>query len=73
VLYYFFEQECKGEKGVRLKYFNDVKKRITQLAADLGNSAYLDNWYDISSIRRELKDLVVEDKTKEWYIAKEDI
>ncbi len=55
VLFYFIDDESKNEGDT----MNRTKKIIAQLAADLGNLALLNNWYDISKIdKSKLKSLV---------------
>ena len=59
VLYYFVDEESKEDKGEILRKMNSTKKLIIQLAADLGNIALLNDWYNISKIKKsKLKSLV---------------
>jgi len=72
VLYYFIEQEAMRDTGETLKYMDQVKKRIIELAVDLGNLAYLDNWYN-KEVEGELKELVECDEKTGHYTPKKDI
>lgn len=59
VLYYFIDEESKDDKGRILDKMNKTKLNIIQLAADLGNLALLNAWYDIKLIdKSKLEELV---------------
>jgi hypothetical protein len=63
VLYYFIDEESKKDSGAILEKMNKIKQSLTQLAADLGNLALLDNWYDRKKIG-SLPDIVDFDANK---------
>ncbi len=72
VLYYFVDEESKGDTGKVLDYMNHTKSLIVELAECLGSVVLLYNWYDITKKddMKDLKDLVDHDDETGFYSKK---
>jgi hypothetical protein len=73
VLYNFISQEAQNDEGKALEEMQSTKRLIVQLATDLGNSAYLDNWYDLEEIEDELIELVDYDEETGGYTSRSEL